>query len=210
MRIVDVESASAAQLAARFAAHALGKASIAELPTDVAEAAYLGLASDTGWFRNSNTSPAALRDAADLIEAGADHNAVRRAVEQGDEPTRLMLMHRVLGTLRFHERDRIATMCVRDADMQELGASMDDAGGLVDLPSSVRTTRVSVLLSERGDGIIKASMRSKAGCDDEVDVNAVARLFGGGGHVHAAGAKMEGDLEQVRTRIVTAIAEQFA
>ncbi|MEZ6211176.1 MAG: DHHA1 domain-containing protein [Phycisphaerales bacterium] len=82
-------------------------------------------------------------------------------------------------------------MTVRQRDLRECGASLDEAGGLTDLPQMIGSVRVVAVLIEQEDGTTKISLRSKAeaaGMTDVVDVNKAARTLGGGGHKHAAGA----------------------
>ncbi|MEM1166135.1 MAG: DHH family phosphoesterase [Planctomycetota bacterium] len=203
-RHVEPEAAAAAELVAELARLLVGAASIAALPDRIATPAYLGIATDTGWFRHSSTTPRTMRVVADLLEAGADAIRVRALVEQGDPPARLELMKRALASLTRHANDRVTIMRLRQLDFAEAGASPDDSGGLIDLPQSVTDLRVSVLLTERPGGVVKISMRSKP-IHPVVDVNTVAQRFGGGGHMHAAGAKVEGALDEVARDLLEVI-----
>lgn len=202
-RFVRTSSAAVCEIAAELCAELLGVRSPTELPTDIAEPLLLGLATDTGWFRHSSTTPAVLRLAAELIDAGARHNWLYQTVEQGDEPSRLRLIARALGTLEFISDSKAAMMHVTQADLASTGGTLDDAGGLTDFPLSVGPVRIVAVLIELEPTLTKVSFRSKAGGNGhdtgdaalDIDVNALARRFCGGGHRHAAGAKLHAPLK---------------
>ena len=201
-RHVDPTAAAACVLAAYLIAALTGDA-INSFPREVAEPLFLGCATDTGWFKHPNVSPRCLRLCADLLEAGANHDELFRTTEQNDPASRLLLMRRALDSLTFHDGRRIAVMTLTHADFEESGAGPDDSGGLIDLPKSVGEVRVSVLLTER-DGLTKASFRSKAG-EGAVDVNAAAQSLNGGGHKHAAGAKIHAPLDIAKAAVLGAL-----
>lgn len=213
-RCIDTSWAAAAQPAAELCRLLMGVDSVARLPREIADPLYLGVATDTGWFKHSNLTPAVLRVAADLIEAGADHIALYQLTEQQDRPERLALMARALASLTLHHQGRVATMALTRDDLARSGAVAGDTGGLVDLPTTVASVRVSVLLTEQepkgGQGpMTKLSLRSKGG-EGTVDVNAVAGQLGGGGHTGAAGARVALPLEQARARVVELLGAALA
>ncbi|MEM9082784.1 MAG: DHH family phosphoesterase [Planctomycetota bacterium] len=208
MRHIDTSAASAAELAGELCCGIFGVESMSELPVEIATVIYLGMATDTGWFKHPSTTSRTMRTAASLHDAGVDANALRRLIEQSDTVSRLWLMQRAMSSLRLHCGDRVSVMSLTTGDFAKTDATPDDAGGLIDLPMSVERVLVSVLLTDRGDGVVKVSMRSKAG-STIVDVNNVAGGLGGGGHVHAAGAKVSGVIDAVEMQVVEAIAEQL-
>lgn len=213
-RLVEVSAAAACQIASELCRELLGKKRIAELPLDVATACYLGIATDTGWFRHSNVTPAVLRCAAELIEAGVDAAEIYRVIEQQDRPARVMLLGRALSTLRIDGGGRVASMVLTRKDFQECGAEQGDAGGFADYAQTIETVRVVAMLTESepdasGGPVTKISLRSKS-TPDSPDVNAVANQFDGGGHVRAAGARVAAPIGDVRERIVRALAGTFA
>ena len=201
-RYIDTKASAACLSVAHLCALVLGCA-VSELPREIAEPLYLGCATDTGWFKHPNVTPECLRVCADLLEAGADHDALFRATEQNDPPERLMLMRRALDSLTFHDDGRVAVMSISQDDFKQTGAGLDDTGGLIDVPKTVGSIRVCALLTEL-DGITKVSFRSKAG-EDAVDVNLVAQSLGGGGHKHAAGAKIPAPVGEARTKVLHAL-----
>lgn len=208
-RVVLVNAAAACEPAAELCRLILGKARIADLPHQVAEPLYLGIATDTGWFRHSNVSPTALRAAADLLEAGVDHARLYEGTEQRDRPSRLRLMSRALASLEMLGGDRVAMMTILQRDFEQCRAAATDSAGFVDIPLTVGSVQVSVVITEafrtEGEGTItKVSFRSKSG-PGGVDVGAVAAQLGGGGHVPAAGVKMTCSVEEAKRRVRAAL-----
>lgn len=212
-RIIEPDRAAACEIVAELCRVLLGVRSCADLPREIAEPLYLGLATDTGWFKYSNVTPGALRLAADLLRAGAEPATLYQLVEQQDRPQRLRLMARALASLEFFANESIAVMRLAKADFDETRAEHSDTGGFVDLPQTIATVRVVALLIETEDfqtraAITKISLRSKAG-PRSIDVNRVAQGFGGGGHTAAAGARTPLPLDQAVPAVVAAILEQM-
>ncbi|QYK47349.1 MAG: DHH family phosphoesterase [Phycisphaeraceae bacterium] len=208
-RFIDKNAAAAAQPAAELCRILLGLRSCAELPVEIAEPLFLGLATDTGWFRHSNTKPETLRLAADLIGAGANHSRLYAMVEQSDTVGRLRLVARALGSLELFDNDRIAIMRLSLSDFEQAGASHGDTGGLADMALVIQSVRVSAVITEQSvkagsPPLTKISMRSKEG-PNAVDVNEVCGKLGGGGHARASGARMTLTLEQTRSRVLEAL-----
>lgn len=210
MRVIDTTAAAVAQPAAELCRLLLGKSHIRELPLEIATPLYLGVATDTGWFKHSNVTARVFHIAAALLEAGVNHAALYQQIEQSDKPARLQIMERALRSLRLHAADRAAVMSLSKRDFAETGADIDDAGGLSDLPMTVQTVRVSAVLTALEDSTTKVSLRSKwTAQGPNVDVNLVARELGGGGHAQAAGAKIGAPLEEATRRVVEAMTKAF-
>ncbi len=211
LRVVDTTAAAACQPVGELARLVLGAPSLSRLPRAVATPLYLGLATDTGWFRHSNVGKAVMATAGELLEAGAENVRLYQIVEQRDSPGRLRLLARALASLELHEGGRVATMALRLKDFAESGAEPGESGGFVDLPQNVPGVMVTVLLTEAGTAaspLTKLSMRSKD-VDGAIDVNLAATAFGGGGHVRAAGARLPMDLDAARPTIVRELARQL-
>lgn len=211
-RVIDPSAAAVCQLVAELARLLLRNDRLSQLPVPIAEPAYLGIMTDTGWFKHSNVSPAAMRAAADLIEAGVDHSALYQRIEQTDRPARLRLLSRALGSLRLDAHGTIASMLLTKRDFTECDAGQGDAGGFADFGQSLESTRVTAMLTESdplpdGRPVTKVSLRSK-NSPDSPDVNQAAKLFGGGGHVRAAGARINAPIAEAREMVVKALTEQ--
>ncbi len=170
-----------------------------------AEALFIGIAMDTGWFRHSNTDQRALAAAGDLIARGAIAHELFQQLYQRETPGRVRLLGAALSTLELLAGDRLAVMTLTGEAFVSVGATRPDTEDIVNEPLRIGSVTVSVLLVEHGDGLIRASFRSKpptAATDPDVDVAALAKTFGGGGHHRAAGAKIPGSLSDVRHAVV--------
>ncbi len=173
----------------------------------IAQALFVGLATDTGWFRFSNTDERTLRAAAALLQTGARPDWIYAQVYETLAPARLRLKAAMLNTLRFEAGGRLAIMRLTPEMFEQAGAKPADAEDLVNEPMGVAGVVVSLLLTDHGQGKIRVNLRSRspevAGRD--IDVAAIARSFGGGGHRRAAGVHIEAALEQAESQIVAAI-----
>ena len=174
----------------------------------IAEALYLGLATDTGWFRFSNARVAEFALAARLLEAGVDKDSMYQLIEQSSSAARVRLQGCALSSLVFMRGGSIAVMRLFAADFAETGALVEEGSGIVNMPMEIAAVRASVLaVEDAAAGVVKLSFRSKpAGRDGAfIDVNDLAARFGGGGHVHAAGARLKGTLDEVVARVRAAV-----
>lgn len=168
---------------------------------EVALGLYVAILTDTGSFRFSNASPRAHRIAAELLESGVDPEVTYREVF-GTLPLRkLQLLQAALGELEVDSEEGVAWMTVPRDVFESLSATPDDLEGLVDYPRGIQGVEVGLLFRETAKGDTKISFRSNGG----VDVNALARRFGGGGHVKAAGALVAGPLCVVRAEVLEAV-----
>lgn len=211
-RHIDTGAAAVCQPVAELCRLILGKAGLSELPPRVAEALFLGIATDTGWFRHSNTTRPVMDTAGALLDAGADNVRLYQVVEQRESPGRLRLLARALASLEVLDAGRLAVMTLTRRDFQETGAQPGESGGFVDFGQSISGVLVTALITEADPGevggkgpLTKLSLRSKVG----VDVNAVMKAMGGGGHVQAAGARVPWDLERAKREVIALVERQL-
>ncbi len=169
-----------------------------------AEALFAAVASDTGWFRFSNTDPRALRAAAGWLERGAQVDMIYARIFQYDRPERLHLMERMLAGLELYCHEQLAVMTIRKSDFERTGARADETENLINEALRLKTVKVAVLLVEQSD-CVRVSFRSRSG----IDVAALAGRFGGGGHARASGMRTTDDLDAVKKQIVTACTEEL-
>lgn len=203
MRVVDAGAASCTMVVMR-----LLDCLEFELTTPVAESLFGGLATDTGWFRQANANAEAFSAAARLLACGVDKDGLFRMIEETARPERLALHARALGKARWVLDGNVAIMTLSRDDFTETGGRRSEVVGLVNAPLVVNGAEMSVLLVEEFEGGVKASMRSKpprTPGGSFVDVRAVANQLGGGGHVHAAGVRLDGDLEAAAEAIIHAV-----
>ncbi len=208
--LIEPAAAAVCEPVALLCARLLDAPSVGALPPDVAEALYLGVATDTGWLRYSNVTPVTLRLAADLMEAGVDATSIFERTEQRERPARIRLLARALSSMRLHMDNRLAVLRITRNDIREAGAAPGDTGGFSDLPLTIDSVRVVAVLSEvvgaEQPPLVKVSLRSKPG-PDPVDVNRIAQALGGGGHARAAGARLSATLDDVEAAIIGALAQ---
>jgi phosphoesterase RecJ-like protein len=171
----------------------------AEITPDMATALLMGIITDTQSFKTSNTTPSALRTAADLVELGADRELIMRDVYSNIPFETAKLLSLALAELK---RDSvIAWTHVSQAMQQQVDADDEAAAEVTDYIANLGGFKATALLKERRDGSVKISLRSVPG----VDVSAVAQQFGGGGHRQAAGATLDGPLAQAEERLLAAL-----
>ena len=177
----------------------------------IAEALYMGLATDTGWFRFPNARAREFELAARLLAAGVDKNAMYQQLEQSSRAERMLLQARALSSLQFVQASasigggQIALMSLAARDFTDTGALLEETAGIVNTPMEIASVRASVLVVEdAAAGVTKLSFRSKPPAMDGrfIDVNELAARFGGGGHVHAAGAKQRASIDEVAAKVL--------
>jgi phosphoesterase RecJ-like protein len=153
------------------------------LSREVAEPLYVGLVTDTGRFGYSNTGPSAHVAAAALIEAGVDPAEMGRRLYEEQPLDRILLTGRALERARSLARGRMLASVLTREDFAAAGG--DDTEGIVEVMRSVRGVEVAAFVREAGPpGALRVSLRA---ADPDVDVSAIAREEGGGGHRAAAG-----------------------
>ena len=172
-----------------------------ELTPELAEPLYIALVTDTGRFQYANTTPKALRLAAELVEAGADIHAVFQEVYESVEFAKLKLLARALGRAEVREGGRIVVSYLARTDFAEVGASEPYSEGIIDYLRAVEGAELAVLIREQLSQRAQAHKGSLRSSIDELDVSAIARRFGGGGHRQAAGFSTDLPLEEIVQQI---------
>lgn len=172
------------------------------LPPTIRDALFVGIASDTGWFRFSNVRPQTHELAAKLIRQGTDHAELYQKLEQAERPEKLELLTRALQNLTIHAQGKAAVMTLRLQDFIDTGALPEETERLIDTPQMVGGIEIFVVVTEAktadGQPQTRMSFRSKHAADDTaINVADLAAHFGGGGHARAAGAKVDRPIDQV-------------
>lgn len=178
----------------------------AALTREVAEPLYVAILTDTGGFKFSNTSPRCHAVAAQLLAAGLEPEAVYRRVYASVPVGKLRLLQEALATLEVDSAIGLAWISTDAGAMERHGVKGEDLDGIVEHPRSIAGTRLALFFRDLGHGKVKVSFRSTG----DVDVNALARQFGGGGHAKASGALVPGTLDAVRQRVVAAARAHLA
>ena len=169
-----------------------------KLTPDIAEALYIALVTDTGRFQYTNTTPKALRLAAELVEAGADVHKIFQGVYESVQFAKLKLLARALERAEVYEGGRLVISYLLRGDFAEVGAAEPYSEGIIDYLRAVEGADMAALIREppRGDAPARrVSLRASA---DELDVSRIARASGaGGGHRQAAGFSSSDSIEKI-------------
>lgn len=174
------------------------------MDVDIAACLYVALSTDTGNFAYTSTTPETFRVMAELLEAGLPLGELNRRLYREREIPQVRLMQRALGSLTFHHGGRVTMMTLSQQDFAECGALPEHADTLVNYGLDILGVRMAALARETNvDGEIKLSLRAVA--PDRID--GIAQSMGGGGHTQAAGATVQGSLEECVARCVAAMGQ---
>ncbi|MBN2314220.1 MAG: bifunctional oligoribonuclease/PAP phosphatase NrnA [Sedimentisphaerales bacterium] len=171
----------------------------------IAEALFIAIATDTGWFQFSNTDSRTHRGCAELIEAGAKSAMIYEKLYHTFSQARFKLMIAMLDSLELHFDDRYAVMQITRNDFERTGAEYSDTENLINEAHRIATVTTTALFIELKDGRVRCSLRSR----DGLDVSRIAAQFGGGGHKQAAGTFLPGPLEKAKQLIMAEITKDI-
>jgi phosphoesterase RecJ-like protein len=177
---------------------AMAEAADATVTETMAVNLYAALVTDTGDFRYSNATPRAFSAAVRLVTAGARPAEIAEQLSEHTPARVVRLTAVVLATLELLADGRLAVITCDRAMLEAAGAFPEDTESLVNIPRAIEGVRVAVFFKAFRDGSVRASLRSRAG----VDVQSVARVFGGGGHRNAAGCTIPGNLHEARRALL--------
>jgi phosphoesterase RecJ-like protein len=172
------------------------------LSLEIATHIYVGILTDTGSFHYSSISPRTFDICRQLVEAGVDPPRVARSIFDSNTLGRLKLFGSVLSTIELEDHGRLAVVFVDRAMAAAAGGTYDDTEGLINLPLTVKEIQAVVFFKESETDEYRVSLRSKG----DIDVCAVAKEFGGGGHKNASGCTVTGPYAVVRADLVARIA----
>jgi phosphoesterase RecJ-like protein len=176
------------------------------LSVEIATHVYVGILTDTGSFHYSNITPRTFDICRQLVEAGVDPPRVARSIFDSNTLGRLKLFGAVLSTIELEDEGRLAVVFVDRAMAAAAGGTYEDTEGLINLPLTVKDIQAVVFFKEIDTNEYRVSLRSKG----DIDVGAVAKQFGGGGHKNASGCTVTGTYSEVRElltrRLIDAIA----
>lgn len=192
INLVETGASSTAEIVYDLAL-ALG----AEITPEMASALYVGLITDTGKFMYENTNARTHRIAADLIDAGVAVDETYRRLYEHVPVEKLRLLSRALEGIRRYCGERLVIAYITAADYEASGAGEEMTEGIIDHLRSIEGAQVAALVRDQGDrgrAARKVSLRSSGG---EIDVSAMARAHGGGGHKRAAGFSTDLELEEL-------------
>jgi phosphoesterase RecJ-like protein len=155
---------------------------------------YLAILTDTGSFHFSHITPRTFELAGRSVAAGADPGWIARTHYDSNSLARVRIFGAVLNGMTVHADGRVAILAITRAMASSLGGTYDDTEGLINFPLTVKDIQAVAFFKESGPGDWRVSLRSKG----PVDTGAVARQFGGGGHLNASGCGWQGPIEEGR------------
>ncbi len=197
VRVIDARASATGELVYELL-RVLG----AEIDRPIAECLMCAILTDTGSFRYMNVTPNTFRIAGALMRGGAWPAAISELVFENRSLGSLKLLGRALDALQVSADGRVAWSHVRARDYEELGATDEETEGIVSHVRAVRGVLVGVLFREIPGKKIRISLRAREG----YDVNRVARAFGGGGHMLAAGCSLDLPLEEAERQVLEEVA----
>ena len=171
----------------------------------IAEALFVAIATDTGWFRFQNADGRVFRNTAELIDLGVNPSEIYHKLYQNYSPARFKLLGKMLESLELQLDGKIAFQHLMRADFDETGAVGRDTEDFVNECQRIQSVEAAALFVELKDGDFRCSLRSKG----EIDVRAIAQKFGGGGHKVASGVNLPGPLEKAKKLILSEMKLQF-
>lgn len=169
----------------------------------IAKCLYTGIATDTGCFKFDNTTAQTHACAAEIMREFPDirYGLINRNMFDVKSPSRLRAEMLMLQAMEYHLDGKCAMICVTQELLAQTGMEEQDTDGLANLPTQPEGVEVGITLRERETGVYKISMRSAK----DVNVSAICRTLGGGGHIKAAGCLLRGSLEEVKTVLLEAV-----
>jgi phosphoesterase RecJ-like protein len=182
VNLVDTDASCTAEIVFE-----LSKQLGTNMTPEIASALYVGLVTDTGRFSYQSTRPAAHRMAAELIEAGVDVDDTNRRLYERVPIEKLKLVARALDKVQRFDGGRLALTYISLDDYSETSGSEVLTEGIIDFVRALEGTKIAAVIRDKTDGGLSARKVSLRSSDGEVDVSAIARKHGGGGHRRAAG-----------------------
>lgn len=172
---------------------------------EIANCVYTGLATDTGCFMFSNTTPIVHRIAADVMEKGADYVKINRLMFETKTLSYLKLEQMAVSSIESYFDGKCAIMTVTRKMFEESGASSSECDGIAALPRKIEGVKIGITIRERHNGSYKVSMRTV----EPYDAAKICGKLGGGGHSAAAGCEFECSLSEVKSTLLDIIKAEF-
>ena len=167
-----------------------------EITQSMGQALYMAMATDTGFFKFSNTTAHTMEMSGLCLQAGAQPHVISEAIEQVEQ-SRIETLKEVLEQVRFHHDGQVVSMSLTLSIMERVG---DDTDGFVDMIRNIKGVDVAIVLKAKTETVTRASIRSKVR-----DANQIASHFGGGGHIRAAGCSIESPIHEALEQILSVI-----
>ncbi len=200
LNFIDPRASSAAELVFE-----LLRAVSAKFSRPIGESIYTGILTDTGSFHYSNTTAKTFAVARECVLAGVEPWKIAEKVYETQPAARLVLLPRVLKSLKIEEGGRVSSLVVTQRMLTRSGAAPALTEDFINYPRSVKGTEVALLFREIQRKKYRVSFRSRG----KIDVSRISRIFQGGGHPNAAGCTVEGTLREVKAKVLAQVRAAF-
>lgn len=174
-----------------------------KITPQIASYLYMGLATDTGCFKFSNTTPRTHETAAKLMLLGAEYIRINVRFFETKSKSRIMVERQALDSMRFYFKERCALIIVTRDMIDQTGADESELDGISAIPRQIEGVEVGITMREKDNGLYKVSVRTA----ETIDASQICRLLGGGGHMRASGCTVEGGQETALKKVLSAVAE---
>lgn len=170
---------------------------------EIASCVYTGLATDTGCFMYSNTTPTVHRIAAEVMEKGADYTLINRLMFETRTLSYIKLEQMAVASIESHFDGKCAIMTITQKMFEESGSNAGECDGIASIPRKIEGVKIGVTIREQENGKYKVSMRTV----EPYDAAKICANFGGGGHNAAAGCEFDCSLQEVKFQLLEKIAD---
>lgn len=176
-----------------------------EITPEMASCVYTGLATDTGCFMFSNTTPTVHRVAAEVMAKGADYTNINRLMFETKTFSYMKLEQIAVSSIETYFDGKVAFMSITQDMFKESGSNESECDGIASLPRKIEGVKIGVTIREQKDGRYKVSLRTI----EPYDAAKICANFGGGGHNRAAGCEFDCSLDEVKTQLLEIIKAEF-
>lgn len=176
-----------------------------EITSEIANCVYTGLATDTGCFMFSNTTPTVHRIAAEVMEKGADYTLINRLMFETRTLSYMRLEQMAVASIESHFDGKCAIMTITQKMFDESGSNAGECDGIASIPRKIEGVKIGVTIREQTNGKYKVSMRTV----EPHDAAKICASFGGGGHNAAAGCEFDCSLEEAKNKLLEIIKAEF-
>ena len=200
---IDASASATGEIIYTVAKRLVEMGKLIHITPKIINCVYAAISSDTGGFRYANVTPATHRMAAELVEAGADSVDINHRLFESKTLKQVSAEGEAARRLRLSCDGKIASVTIPYASMQYLGLNEESLETVIDIPRTVGGAMVAISVRQpKAEGVFRVSMRSMSA----VDVAAICKKFGGGGHVRAAGCTVEAaDIDEAENLIIAAV-----
>lgn len=168
---------------------------------NIANALYTGIATDTGCFRYTNTTPTTHIISARLMECGCDAYTINKAMFETVSKNKKALEAFVIGNMEYYHNGEVALAYTTKEILKKFDISEEQVEGISSIPRTIEGVKVGITLREKDEKTFKISVRT----NDNISASEICNNFGGGGHMAAAGCAIEGSLQQVKDKLLPVV-----